>query len=207
MPDTPRSTRRGSFSACLALFIVFASGCGESSPGQSVPVGTDGGRAAPTFTGPWADALTEAYLTSQTDGQRSMLADGVVTDAEYAEVRSQFAACMADIGIVFTFGPYGTMSSESSDGAPEGRAFEEAYVDCSSRTMSGIDWIYEIMQRNPENLDEPTILAACLVRVGLVPASYTAAQYTLDFENGTLPFSDTHPDASMCSFDPLQLLS
>lgn len=204
MSDTSLSARRGLVSACLVLCISLMAGCGGSSPGSS---GTDGAGASPTFTGPWADALTEVYLTSQTDAQRSILADGVVTEAEYTEVRNQFAACMADLGIEFTFGSYGTMTSESAEGAPEGKAFEEAYIGCSSQTKSGVDWVYESMQRNPENLDEPTIMVACLVRASLVPDSYTAAQYSLDWENGTLPYSETDPDATLCEFDPLGLLS
>lgn len=194
--------RRGTAAACLALVFLIA-GCGTSAQDGSLS-STD--REAPEFTGPWADALTEVYLTSQTDAQRSILADGLVTEAEYTEVRNQFAACMADLGIEFTFGSYGTMTSESAEGAPEGEAFEEAYIGCSGQTKSGVDWVYESMQRNPENLDEPTIMVACLVRAGLVPDSYTAAQYSLDWVHGTLPYSETDTDATLCEFDPLGLL-
>jgi hypothetical protein len=65
------------------------------------------------------------------------------------------------------------------------------------------------MRRNPENLDEATIMAACLVRLGAVDPGYTAEQYRSDFESDSGALGPNRPhDAELgqCITDPLDIL-
>lgn len=72
----------------------------------------------PEFTGPLAQDLAAVWQTTTTDRQREILADGVVTEAENAELQEAFTRCMADEGYEVEWqegGGFAVFSPEQSD--------------------------------------------------------------------------------------------
>ncbi len=66
--------------------------------------------------------------------------------------------------------------------------------------------LFFAIHRNPQNLDEAKIAAACLVKKKVVPPAYDASDYKRDAPDMAFPFSE--PDAGQraleaCSADPL----
>ena len=134
----------------------------------------------PTFTGPWADEFTRTWQETTTERQRAILADEAVTDAEYAELTDAFSACMAGKGYDVAWnGATGGFTATSTDGTePDNLG---AVVDACERETSGmVPALADQIKRNPDHLDEFTIMAACLVRLGAVDAGYTADDYAHD---------------------------
>lgn len=197
-----------------ALVVAVLAGC-TTSPLGSVGGGTadgTGGSRPLDLDGPWADAFAQAYERASTDEQRAILADGVVTDAEYAQVHDAFARCLADVGYEVTFLPSGGMTIEG--GAPDApdSVLQDLVGTCDDQHVGDVDYLYEQVSRNPENLDEWTIMADCLVREGVVPPSFGRADYEAWFTSETardLPYTVDAREAEVgfaaCNADPLGL--
>lgn len=163
----------------------------------------------PTFTGPWAGDLTDAYSRSDSRFERSALEDGIVSDSEFAEMTDRFDRCLADGGVVFGgFDAGGGFDFSFSEGASPSDANATA-DDCSQSTGNDtVGSMYFQMQRNPLNLSESTIIADCLVRSSMVPPTYDADDFERDSVSYTFPFPNrAEGDAAYaaCVADPLGL--
>lgn len=162
------------------------------------------------FTGPWASEFSEAYSRAMSDGERAALSDGLISTAEFDSMRAQFTGCLAQHGIDdLAFGVDGSFSFNIASGA--GADETRAMVDECSRA-SGEDTVGALaswIARNPENQDEGTIMAACLVRHHAVADSYTAEKYRQDIPSRELPFTTSQGEAILrdCEQDPLNLLN
>lgn len=156
----------------------------------------------PTFTGPWADEFTRTWQESTTDRQRAILADEVVTDAEYAELTDAFSACMAGRGYDVTQGSAtGGFTAASTDGTEPDDVGAVVHA-CERETSGMVTALADQVRRNPDHLDEFTIMAECLVRLGAVDAGYTADDYAHDMTSpgGTVLASEKF---AACNADPL----
>ncbi len=163
----------------------------------------------PAFAGPWAAEFADVYTWTTTDFERAALADGVISDQELAEVRNRMTSCLTALGFSeIEFGPDGSLSLMPPGGYDEDTTGDQM-LDCSTESGEGtVGALHSWIRRNPQNLDEDTIMAACLVREGVVDPSYDAAAYAEDSTNGTIPFID--PAAGQvadmkCNHDPLGL--
>lgn len=193
-----------------ASLIAVTTACTDG--GRTNPVSTGRSEAQmPYFDGPWASELASSYREAATPFERAALADGKILDAEFAEMEAKFSNCLAAHDITFT----GFKADGSFDfGFPPSLGSAQANViqdECSrSSGDNTIGSLYFGMQRNPQNLDEPTIIAACLVSKKVVPRGYDAKDYSRDAADQTWPFSSTKKgDAALadCSADPLGLLA
>lgn len=200
------------FSACM---ILINTGCAESAPKTvstlvapntlevtgDEPPRWEG--AIPNFTGPWAKEFRDAYEYSGSNFERAVLRDGVITELELAEMRNRFSRCLEAHGateIAFTD------SSAWSLRPPKGLsdAAEEAFIK-KCGTASGephIAALYDWVRRNPQNLDENTIMAACLVRKGAKGPDYSADDYAREDDTDSSGVFSTDAFRA-CNADPL----
>ncbi|MDR1264704.1 MAG: hypothetical protein LBK42_03860 [Propionibacteriaceae bacterium] len=157
------------------------------------------------FTGPWADEFDRTYRGAQTVVARQVLADGQITEAELAELKVTYVQCLEGLG--FTDITVGEGGREEMQMPPEVEGDVEAALALERQCgASSTDWNaivalqYQI-QGNPDHLDTYAIMAQCLVRVGLRPEGYTAADYKADFSSGAF---DELLDAKFiaCNDDP-----
>jgi hypothetical protein len=196
------------FTLRIGILIAFAlvlTAC--SAPGETLGEQPEPLKAAGTG---WENEVTDAVRRATTDFEKSALADGRISDAEFAEMEADFVACMRDRNVSFGgFGPAG--GYEFSPGSGTTTAEANGIADeCSAR--SGLDTVgslYFAMQRNPQNLDEAVITAACLVKKKVVPSGYSARDLTRDAPGRTYPFSDGPRGEKAlveCETDPLGLL-
>ena len=192
--------RRVILSVAAAVATAVLVGCSEA-PG-SVGISADG---VPSFEGPWAAALAQAWLDSATDEQRAILSDGLVSDAEYAESRQGLVECLAGFGATATMGPYGTMSIEPG-GLTDTELNDRILPDCEGQTVGEVAFLYEQMARNPQNRDEAELMVECLQDADVVGPAYTVGQWLVDSETQTgLDWAD--PRIRDCGLDPLGILS
>lgn len=194
-----------------ALCVAALAGCGPSTH-RAEPGRTEAHDDVSEFAGPWAAEFADAYQRAGSSAHRAMLADGEISDLEYAAVRDDFARCLADVGYSVTWHDRGGYSLQvGSDGASPDRV-NELVGDCSRSKLGDIDFLYEQTARNPQNLDEFVIMADCLVREGVVDPSFTAEDYREWFDSTdnpdppyVVPVGRGQVAFSQCSTDPLGL--
>lgn len=159
---------------------------------------------APNFSGPWAADFASAFERAASDFEREVLADGTLTDQELSESRERFSDCLRSFGFSeISFGSgsdFEFMAADDSD--PD--VVNGQVEDCQASSGQGaIGALHEWVHRNPDNLDENTIMAACLVGAGAVDPSYDAQRYAADmadpdFPNvesfDLIPFQECHND-------------
>jgi hypothetical protein len=189
------------------LLAVGCSAVGAGPASTAVPAPASApAEAVPAFDGPWADWFATVY-TSQTttEGQRAILADGVITDTEYAQVRADFAQCLEDLGLTVVLDPGGGFTIDENDHLSDAQVTEDAVPTCEETTVGSVGLLYEQIRRNPEQKDEATIVVDCLHDAGIVDSGYTAAEYQRDLDAYTGLDWDSR-DVRACTEDPLGLL-
>ena len=189
---------------------VFLAGCGGAAPSGGETSGQNAATGeVPEFTGPWAGEFAAEYQRSESEFVRAVLRDGTITDQELAETRTKFSECLSAHGFTnIQFeqdGAFEFKAPESADQATVEEQVKSCSADSGEETLAALaSWI----RRNPENQDENTIMAACLVRKGAVGPAYSAEEYARSFETDVFPYLDpvTGPDAlRACNADPLGL--
>jgi hypothetical protein len=191
--------------ACSIVLTACASGTPTTNGAAQAHAG-----AVPSFSGPWAADFTSAYRSASSDFERKALADGSISDSEFAEMENRFKTCLTSHQMTFSgFKPGGGYDFHFG-GGNSGAANQAADKCSASSGLNTVGSLYFGMLRNPQKLDEATIVAACLVKKGAVPAGYSASDYARDTPTESYPFSNkTTGDKSLdeCTSDPLDLLS
>jgi len=199
-----RSQRLGSaaVAALVATALAACSASGDSPNDRPVAAPSPAFQGeVPEFSGPYAAEFAEAYRSTTSEVVHQILAKGSITDQDYAAVSSQYVKCVKDKG--FTAEVTGPFGEGTVEGDGEGDA-NEASLACSG-DMSVIASLRYLTTRNPQKLDENTIMAACLVKKKLVPPSYSAKDYEGNRQTGKFPFSVDSPEFLACTGDPLGL--
>ncbi|WP_454110182.1 hypothetical protein [Leifsonia shinshuensis] len=195
------SKRLGIAIACLLAF----SGCSSAEKAdEAVPI-------IPTASAKgWADEFEDARRRATTDFERKALEDDRISDAEFAEMESAFTTCMRERNVIFKgFRPGGGYEFRPGRGTTTAEANGIADECSASSGLDTVGSLYFLMKRNPQNLDEDAIMAACLVGKKVVPATYSAGDWARDTLGETYPFSDKargEEALRKCSDDPLGLL-
>ncbi len=198
--------------AGLVLAIALAAGlvsCSLAPTSSDGRVASDKGAtfdgAVPEFSGPWAAEFAEAYRSTTDELVHEILAKESITDEDYAVVSGRFVKCMANKGFRAQIdGPAGQMTMFDLPTDEDVDRANAANLDCGSD--SGYIELCALrgsILRNPQNLDENTIMAACAVRQKIAPPSYTAKDYARDIENWSFPFSTSSMEFGRCIDDPL----
>lgn len=203
---TRRNPRLG---ARCALFVVtvslFLSSCAASTAAPDPDPTHPSVPNTPAFTGPWAAEFADAWTDATTEFEREAIADGVVSEQEHAETVDRMTQCMADAGI-----EYIDKSSGSEYTFPPSMTSAEANEVTTECEKTSGDWtvnsLYSMVSHNPENIDDSILMAECLIRVGVVPPGYTAADWDAEMENPTaLSAPGGPPEVWECNDDPLDL--
>ncbi len=146
---------------------------------------------------------------------KEILRDGLISDGELSEVKNRQISCLEDLG--FTVDELETDGSSAiypSDGREESMEevvdrTNQAKSQCESETgWYIVSYLYTGTMKNPQNQDISSLMAECLVRVGLQPVGYTAEEYMSDLGAGVyVPYLEdqTTPEAKKflaCNDDP-----
>lgn len=174
-----------------------------SEPTEAKPIGGD----ALHVTGPWATDFADAYSRATTEVERAALQDGEISAQEVSDMRGRFVGCLSAEGVSeVSFASDGSFSFQLPTGAnPDAvnAQVDECSVSAGEVTIGALaSWI----ERNPQHLDESTIMAACLVRQGVVDKSYSAIEYAEDVPTQDFPFIAAGGDAAFreCNATPLE---
>ncbi|MBT1170478.1 hypothetical protein [Bifidobacterium sp. SO4] len=144
-----------------------------------------------------------AQLKEQGDGFAvGILEDGVITQAELAEVNDRIVQCLTDYGYAkdaIDMGELGSMSVHPPSGMTQeessawGGSVNQDLQTCETRDGARTIWqLASAVQANPNNdgADIRQTIVDCYVREGLVEQSYTVDDYDRDSREGTGPFSE-----------------
>ena len=170
------------------LVVAVLSGCNSSiNAGVTAPTQQTVRESESTVTTsdrPWADSpwavMFDEGLEEGTDFTRAILADGVVTSAEHLAAQEHAVQCMQMAGIEvyldFEFvasDPLGRPEILTYEGTPEQ---ETVKFECLME-LNHVYWLYNYLNLNPNNEDWSSLIAACLVRNGLVPDGFTGRDW------------------------------
>lgn len=154
---------------------------------------------AVTDDDPYRARYQDALRSATSDFERAVLADGEVTRAEYEEAVGRYVSCMADSGIEVGLHEQGGYYTYSFAKTQDVFTTSDRCAEGSTLLVAGL-YIAQLTNPGAEDYDE--LIVACLIRAGLVEASYSAAQLDTDARDGTLPFDDTAPGFDACTADP-----
>lgn len=153
--------------------------------------------AVPPSAGPWAAEVAAAQQGAKSQFQEGVLADGVVTRAEYDEAAQRLVACGQDRGVAIQLTKVGSRYNYSF-----GQGDMAIFDACRADNMGDIGALYEATTLNPDRQSPEELLVSCLARVGLVDSSYTAANLTSDKEKDSYPFDRNDQRFADCTQDP-----
>lgn len=196
MPRLKRVTR---FLGAVGVLVAAGSvvGCATASDDRATLAGRGSAVAPPTpFVGPWASLMTDTYADAS-PAERDALADGVIDELERSFFRDRVVACLSDLGVEASFAEDGSLDYTNNDGVSE-----EEINACMSANGVRVLTLHDAIARNPENLDESTIMVRCLQEAEVVGPEYT----TSDFEAGRNLDELADEDGFVaCTADPLGL--
>ena len=199
----------------ILIIACFGAGCSDAS-GSS-------GQA----TNPYAAEFSEGMSSARTDFVRQVLEDGKIEESELHEAGQKVRQCIESEGISSVLYEVDEMGIPTFPTYSDITEWQLDYVqDCREQWMTPIDSLYYNMTVNPNNENFSDLVAACLVRKGLVDdpgfdgASYDALwePYTRSQGTGDVFFTEDdiesmpvlpggvrmdHPDAFQCTMTPL----
>ncbi len=143
---------------------VGLSGCVSSNVGDSAS-----GTAVSASPGkPWADVIASTRANARTPAEREALADGTISDTEYAYFQQLIVTCLKKIGVEATWLSDHSMEYTRPDSVPN-----SAVDKCDKENGLELIALRDAMNRNPQELDAGTIVVDCLKRVKAVDPGYT----------------------------------
>ena len=209
--------------ALLVASVVGCSNGGDRSDGGGVatqpasPIAAGGEVVATggahnesnTGAGPWSSQLKEAASNASSELERKILDDGTITAAEVAVAKQSFSSCLAAQGVTVSWEPdadaysvgFPVAGTPSSD---EMKKMEDQQRTCALASATNVISLYYQMRRNPQKQDEFTIIAACLVRKGVMPAGYSASDFARDRAMQPPPKPFESDAAGRCMTSPLE---
>ncbi len=118
-------------------------------------------------------------------------------------LRDAFVACAEQRGLVnVMYLADGSLSLSYGKGMSDSEV-DDIVLDCGTPTTDGVEVLYNRMQINTSNEDTATIMAECLVRVGLAPPGYSRQDYLRDSPGDSYPFDSNSAAFAACVQDPL----
>lgn len=142
--------------------------------------------------------IARAQDAVTTEFETDVLADGVITDDEYAQAQELLLACVAEQGYTATHAGMGAYDVDGPDAA-EGQT---VLAGCAEGTTAALDPIYWGMKLNPERRNSADLIVECLAAAGLVEDHFTGEDFARTFEDP--PFDAEDPAAVECMSAPAQ---
>lgn len=144
---------------------------------------------SPKFEGPWASEFAKDYASADSEFVRGALRDGKISEQEYSEMTTRMNKCLKDDGITFSgFDQSGGYTTKFPQSMGPSRANELTNQCSKTSGESTIGALYHLVQANPNNIDVPSAIAACLVARGVVSAGYTGKDWTREAPAGKYSF-------------------
>jgi hypothetical protein len=193
---TPKRRARPLVGLVTLAIAVTVAGCSPASGDRAGSGGSASPAVAPPtpFSGPWAELLTMTY-GDVSPVEREALEDGVIDEQEYAYFQDRMIECVSDLGVEASFSDGSTLDYSNPDAVSED-LIDGCLADHGIKLLTASDAI----SRNPENLDEATIMVECLQRAGLVGRDYTPDDYDEGIDLASLADDE---DFEACLADPL----
>lgn len=176
----------------VAMSLLTACGTPPETPAPSVS----------GFTGPWAEQYASFDEATDSDFGHRALADSTLTDSEVQEGMALILECYASRGFTVEYDRFGFETVTSIGGTADPM---EVMGICAFAD-GGVVALNDMMRVNPDNLDQFTILADCLVDAGIVEPGFTARDLENAYESDILPWSESNAEAMRCVRDPLGLV-
>ncbi|MCL2736970.1 MAG: hypothetical protein FWD75_10165 [Propionibacteriaceae bacterium] len=183
--------------------------------------------------GPYASQYAVAIHDAQSDYVRSILQSGQITSADLKDAEQHTIGCLLSAGINASYGTNEWGLDELTIMGVLTRTQSGAQQQCLDAWMGPIMQLYVDQFTNPNNQDWNTLVAACLVRKGLVPSGFTGQDYSnlmstegMSFNSSTMAPDNTgtysysssdatqivlpggvslsDPEATACTIIPLQ---
>lgn len=188
---------------CFAVLVVLST-ASCSAPGLTTERGADD----TDFSGPWAEDFRAAYQESESEYERSVIRDGMVTADELEDAHSRIDRCLRDSDLTVEYDPDGGFEIASTVGeAPSNDMSRTNRVleACEARYDQRITMLFQQTRRNPEKLDDAKITVTCLRESGLVGPDYSTRQFREDYDSYEFPFDTLDEQWRQCDLDPLGL--
>jgi hypothetical protein len=149
---------------------------------------------------PWRAEVLNARSQATSDFERAVLSDGQISRAEYEESVHRYVSCMKSsaVDMLAQLQPSGFYAYRSTD-------YSDAANDtCAKGTTLLVEALYVARSRNPQRRDEDDLVADCLIRRGLAPKGFSAAELKKAQENHGqgLGFSAEDPRFAECRANP-----
>jgi len=177
--------------------------------------------ASPVATGsPYAKEFFEARERATSDFELEVLADDLITHAEYAEAVDRFVSCMQEAGHDFAavaspdvpgmWWYESRIPDAAMESTPAADAFfaeQNADFDrCSTGTTFQIEALYHEILTNPTHLDNAELIATCFAVTGLTDGTFTGDDFTEAFtsEDNAFPFDQGDARFQSCVNNPNQ---
>lgn len=171
-----------------------------------------GEKLAASFVALLEEQLSSGTLTEfETEVLTRATERGVISQSDYEEAHDRYRDCMAGKGITAQEQRYPNGTIHSTPPGPDD-AFtidDLAHADftCAVGTVATIDELYVVQQGNPDLLrDRNEAGAACLVREGLAPTSFSRDDFAKAFtapgfsDYDSLPFNVREERVHMCLY-------
>lgn len=158
------------------------------------------------FSGPYAEELETAYYESPSSFFRSVISDGVVTDAEFAEAQSRSKMCVEGLGFTdVQYFPEGGGSALPPPDLPEEEVHQKKAQCESEEGLVDTEAWYFTLLLNPDNLDWDESIKDCLVSAHILDAGSSVADMKQKMTLGDKRLESTA--AKTCFTDPLGKLT
>lgn len=148
------------------------------------------------------DQVLQSDGPEVSETHRSILADYVVTEAEYGELKQELSDCLTAHGIEHELDPAhgGSLDTQELPGDDGSRTLELTTA-CMDATTGPVESIYLGMQENPEGLSLGEALRRCLDAAGASEFAGVSAD-DLDHRLAAGELVPTTPEAKLCEVDP-----
>jgi hypothetical protein len=141
--------------------------------GGSVPAGSASTGASVDPADPWGAEFGQLADGPSSEFVVGIVADHEITPGEYTEAQDRYVACLEEAGL------HPQVSQESDGlrvvGVPTDEADSEAADACYLEWDGGLGSLYAQIRSNPSHAEITDLVAACLVRAGLVESGFTGA--------------------------------
>lgn len=153
------------------------------------------------------DRVLQGDASEVTETHRAILADYVVTEAEYGELKQDLSDCLSAHGVEHELDPAhgGTLDTQELPGDDDGSQTLELTTACLDATTGPVESIYLGMQENPEGLSRGEALRRCLDAAGASEFSGVSAD-DLEHRLAAGELVPSTPEAKLCEVDPFGTL-
>lgn len=163
--------------------------------------------SAPAQVAPYAAEIEQARAHATSDFERDALSDGDVGATEYEQAVALYVECLRGKGWQIEAVRNGAIFTYAVAGDASGTLWDENELGCRDGTIALIEPLYVGMVSNPLNEDMLSLIAECLLELGVVPES-TGAERTRDLvtDPDSAPWMDDDERVVRCMTDPASVV-